>query len=165
MAPPRTRFVRTIRSRLFNDIILEITIGIESLLTDGEGNVSLQFRLNTSWLIGLNYEDRVIIEKFCGVLYKIRSKIVHSGGKTVSINKEVKKTGGIQVTRDLAIDLYRLILLRTLRIDGSEISFIELESILELVKKARLGGGLDLAENPIFNSMYVNFIEKLTNSV
>ncbi|MFX0174364.1 MAG: hypothetical protein ACFE9L_21005 [Candidatus Hodarchaeota archaeon] len=159
-----TRFVKAIRPRLFNDIILEITIGIESLLTDGEGGVSLQFRLNTSWLIGLNYKERVIIENFCKTLYRIRSKIVHSGGKTVEIDKLVKKTGSIQKTRNLAIDLYRLILLRTIRIDSGGISFIDLKSIVKSVKKAILGGGLDFDENPIFSSMYANFIDKLSNS-
>ncbi len=48
--------------------------------------------------------------------------------------------------------------------DSDKISFIDPKSILKSVRKAILGGGLDFDENPIFNSMYVNFLEKLTNS-
>ncbi len=155
------RLIRALKSRLIMDIILEIVIGIESLLVEGTGDLSLQFRINTSWLIGRNFEERKLIEKFCKNLYTLRSKIVHEGGKTKDIEKITAKFGGQHQTAELARKLYRLILLKAAIINSRRINFIGRTELLKQLRKARLGGELGIEENQIYKRTYKNFIEKL----
>jgi hypothetical protein len=157
------RLRRALESRLIMDIILEIAIGIESLLVEGKGDLSLQFRLNTSWLLGRNYEDRESIENFCKNLYALRSKIVHEGGKTKDIEKITSKFGGNLRFAELARHLYRIILLKSVAIKEKNITFIGRKSLITKIKQARLGGKLDLAEHDIFKRSYEEFIDKLQN--
>jgi hypothetical protein len=155
------RLKRALKSRLIMDIILEIAIGIESLLVEGSGDLSLQFRINTSWLIGRNFEERELIENFCKNLYAIRSKIVHEGGKTKDIEKITSKFGGNQQIAELARKLYRLILLKSVIIKEKNIKFIGRKNLIKKIKIARLGGALGLDEHAIFKRTYGEFIEKL----
>ena len=155
------RLRRALKSRLIMDIILEIAIGIESLLVEGTGDLSLRFRINTSWLIGRNFEERELIENFCKNLYILRSKIVHEGGKTKDIEKITSKFGGNHQTAELAIKLYRLILLRTVVIEGKKIKFINRTDLIKRIKIARLGGVLDIEEHEIYKRTYKEFIAKL----
>jgi len=62
----------------------------------------LQLRINTSWLIGRNYEERKLIGDFCKNLYTLRSKIVHERGKIKDIEKITSKFGGNHQTAELA---------------------------------------------------------------
>lgn len=158
------RFVRAIKSRLFNDIILELVIGIESLLTEGASDASLQFRLNISWLIGINYEDRVLIEKFSKILYTMRSKIVHEGGKVKSVEKEYKKIGDkatLQTVTNFSINLYRMIFLRMIEAKQEKFEFIGRDYMISEIKKARLGGDMNINSIPLFDSSYSDFINHL----
>ena len=159
------RHKRALKSRLIMDIILETAIGIESLLVEGKGDLSLQFRLNTSWLIGRNYKDREIIEKFCKELYSMRCKIVHEGGKEKDIEKIAQKFGGINETAKLARKLYRLILLKAVVIKGKKISFCGRNELLKRIRKARIGGELDIEESEIFMRTYDDFIEVLSRCI
>ncbi|MBA7548854.1 hypothetical protein ES705_41322 [subsurface metagenome] len=155
------RLRRALKSRLIMDIILETAIGIETLLVEGTGDLSLQFRLNTSWLLARDYQDREIIEKLSNSLYNMRSKIVHSGGKTKDIEKIANKFGGIHETAELARKMYRLILLKTVSIIGKKIEFIGRAEIIKRVEIARLGGELGIEENDIYKRTYEEFIAKL----
>ncbi len=157
-----TRMTRALRSNIVTDILLEIAIGIETLLVEGKGDLSLQFRLNTSWLIGKNYEDRKKISSFCNNLYSIRSVIVHEGGKYSQIVNKAEKTGGIQKTIELAIELYRLIILRMIIIKKKKISTIKQKELIELVKKARLSGKLEIKTYDVFEELYAKFMEKMS---
>jgi len=155
------RLTRAISSRLIMDVILEVVIGIESLLVEGKGDLSLQFRMNTSWLIGQNYDDRILLESFCKNLYNLRSKIVHGGGKTKDIEKVTAKFGGNYDTVQLARKLYRLVLLRSVTGDGKKIEFIGRKELLNKIKNARLGGDLNLKEYKLFTRNYDSFIVEL----
>ncbi len=155
------RLRRALESRLIMDIILEIAIGIESLLVEGSGDLSLQFRINTSWLIGRNFEERELIEEFCKNLYSLRSKIVHEGGKTKDIEKITSKFGGNQQVAELARKIYRLILLKSVIIKEKNIKFIGRKNLIEKIKIARLGGELGLDEYEIYKRTYDEFIEEL----
>lgn len=155
------RLRRALKSRLIMDIFLEIAIGIESLLVEGTGDLSLQFRINTSWLIGRNFEERELIENFCKNLYILRSKIVHEGGKTKDIEKITKKLGGNHETAELARKLYQLILLRSVIIKEKDIRFIGRKNLIKKIKIARLGGVLDIEEHEIYKRTYEEFIAKL----
>ncbi|MHA1401342.1 MAG: hypothetical protein ACTSQE_13420 [Candidatus Heimdallarchaeaceae archaeon] len=155
------RLTRSMKSMLIMDIILEIVIGVESLLVEGGGNLSLQFRLNTNWLIGDNYKERKEIKNFCKYLYKIRSEIVHGGGKIKEIEKIVKKIGGIQKTAELAKKLYRLILLKTVEIKDQKIEFIGRNKLIDKIKEARLGGDLQIEEHEVYKRNYDDFIREL----
>ncbi len=154
-----TRLISAHRSRSIHEIFLDIVIGIESLIVEGEGSLSLQFRLNTSHLIGREYEDRTLIEKFCKVLYRIRSIIVHEGGKRSTIEKEAKNgVGGLQLTIDLARVLFRLVILRLISIEQNELVIHSRDELLNIVKPARLGKIIEKKESEIFAELYDNFI-------
>ncbi|MHA1222555.1 MAG: hypothetical protein ACTSP3_04705 [Candidatus Heimdallarchaeaceae archaeon] len=159
------RLKRALKSRLIMDIILEVVIGIESLLVEGTGDLSLQFRINTSWLIGRNYEERKLIEDFCKNLYTLRSKIVHEGGKTKDIEKITSKFGGNHQTAELARKIYRLILLRMVVIEGKKIKFINRNDLIKIIKQARLGGNLDIKEHELFTRTYNDFIDELMKKI
>jgi len=155
------RLTRALKSRMLMDVVLEVVIGIESLLVKGEGSLSLQFRLNTSWLLGLNYKERKKIENFCKYLYKIRNKVVHEGGKMNEIKKITEKIGGIQKVTELSIKLYRLVLLRTIEIKEQKIKFIGREELINRIQKAILGGHFQIEEHELYKRNYDEFIKNL----
>jgi len=158
-----SRLLRALRSNIVSDIILETVIGIESLVVAEDRDLSLQFRLNTSWLIGKNPQDRIKIDKFCKILYGIRSKIVHQGGKRSTIMKETKKIGGLKKAKELSTDLLRLIILRILLTRDDKMLFIKKDKLKEILANVRLGKKLKIQANKIYNDLYKKFIIKLSD--
>jgi len=157
------RLFRALRSNIISDIILETVIGIESLVVAEDRDLSLQFRLNTSWLIGKNPQDRIKVDRFCKTLYGIRSKIVHKGGKRSTIMKETKKIGGLKKAKELSTDLLRLIILRILLTRDNKMHFVKTEKLKKILGRVRLGEELEIQTNKIYNDLYENFLMKLSS--
>ena len=160
-----TRFMRATNSRLFNDALLEIVMGLESLVTQSSADASLQFRLNISWLLGQRYEDRVLLEFISKHLYTIRSKIVHSDGLIDQSDRSIKKLGGIQATIKIAQEIFRLMIFRLFVFEGDSMQFIARNVLEEELPRLRLGKAFKHPINEYYNLFYNESIAKIVNLV
>jgi len=76
------RFAKAKRGRRIEDKVLDLGIALEMLLLDDNMNneqLSLQFRLRGSWLIGHDAEDRLNVYESLKEIYKFRSQVAHGG--------------------------------------------------------------------------------------
>jgi hypothetical protein len=77
-----SRLAQSKRRDQIEDKILDLGIALEMALLDDNVNneqLSLTFRLRGSWLIGEDYEQRVIIYNKLKEIYRYRSQVAHSG--------------------------------------------------------------------------------------
>jgi len=81
------RFDRALRWHMPGDAVTELAISLDSLLGDGEGELTWKVSLRSALLVGGTKSERLERRAVIQAIYRLRSKVVHKGRAPTSIEK------------------------------------------------------------------------------
>src|SRR5262249_34865434 len=81
------RFDRALRWHMPGDAATELAISLDSLLGDGEGELTWKVSLRSALLVAGTKSERLERRAVIQAIYRLRSKVVHKGRAPTSIEK------------------------------------------------------------------------------
>jgi hypothetical protein len=81
------RFDRALRRDMPGDAAIELAISLDSLLGDGEGELTWKIGLRSALLVAGTKSERLERRAVIQAIYRLRSKVVHTGRTPTSIEK------------------------------------------------------------------------------
>lgn len=145
-----------IKSLSINDKIIDITIGIETLLVEGSEQNSLQFRIKIAHLLSISIEHKLLFYEVAKLIYSVRSHLVHEGG--VELNKKLKKIGGRENFELILNHITKLIILRLIVYSNNKNKLISHNELKQYHEQLLLGFNIPIEEHEFYRSRFKKFI-------